>query len=183
MGSLGLATSFSNGRHWSCIRRVFTYVLLDEGMFFSAPWLGSAWQCLAAVCGARVELRRRAPTSPRTSSATRMRDIAKGMSRVSSNFDDLSARQARRPRKRLSGSPLAFSIQEGVIDCLTLPVPVSLQVRMAGTFRICETPQRAPIVVLDNDSGTYRPPRPRQDAEPLSLDAALKLGDLSRGVL
>jgi len=30
-------------------------------------------------------------------------------------------------------------------------------VRMAGTFRVCETPQRQPVVVIDNDSGTYRP--------------------------
>lgn len=33
----------------------------------------------------------------------------------------------------------------------------SPEVRMAGTFRICETPERALILFLDNDSGTYRP--------------------------
>lgn len=33
----------------------------------------------------------------------------------------------------------------------------SPEVRMAGTFRICETPERALILILDNDSGTYRP--------------------------
>ena len=31
---------------------------------------------------------------------------------------------------------------------------------MAGTFRICETPERALILILDNDSGTYRPSDP-----------------------
>lgn len=31
------------------------------------------------------------------------------------------------------------------------------KVRMAGTFRICESREGTPVLVMDNDSGTYRP--------------------------
>eukprot|EP00439_Symbiodinium_sp_Y106_P040171 s5365_g4.t3 len=41
----------------------------------------------------------------------------------------------------------------------------SPEVRMAGTFRICETPERALILILDNDSGTYRPLLKRVELE------------------